>query len=54
MLSPEDWRGSPPDAFEGSFRLESDMSWTPLERVAERDAAEGAIRKLLCEPGDKR
>jgi hypothetical protein len=49
MLSPGDWRGSPPDAFEGSFRLEPDMSWTPLDRVAERDEAEGAIRKLLCD-----
>jgi hypothetical protein len=47
MLSPEDWRGAPPDPFEGSFRLEPDMSWTPVERMAERDEAEGAIRKLL-------
>jgi hypothetical protein len=54
LLSPEDWRGSPPDAFEGSFRLESDMSWTPLERIAQRDEAEGAIRRLLCEPGAPR
>jgi hypothetical protein len=24
MLSPQDWRGAPPDPFEGSFRLELD------------------------------
>jgi hypothetical protein len=31
MLSPEDWRGTPPNRFMGSFRLESDRSWTPIE-----------------------
>src|SRR5262245_47693830 len=28
MLSPDDWRGSPPHAYEGSYRLEQNMSWT--------------------------
>lgn len=28
LLSPEDWRGTPPHAFEGSYRLELDMRWT--------------------------
>lgn len=27
MLSPDDWSGSPPHTFEGSFKLEADMSW---------------------------
>ncbi len=31
MLSPADWGGAPPHAFEGSYRLELDMSWTDLE-----------------------
>jgi hypothetical protein len=30
MLSPAEWGGAPPHAFEGSYRLEVDMSWTPL------------------------
>lgn len=30
MLSPDDWNGRSPHAFEGSYRLEADMSWTPL------------------------
>lgn len=30
MLSPDDWRGAPPHAFEGSYRLEVDMSWSPV------------------------
>jgi hypothetical protein len=36
MLSPEDWGGSgtgggPPHPFEGSYRLEVDMSWTRVD-----------------------
>jgi hypothetical protein len=30
LLSPEDWRGQPPHPFEGSYRLELDMRWTPV------------------------
>ncbi|EIC20260.1 Protein of unknown function (DUF2452) [Thiorhodovibrio frisius] len=30
MLSPADWRGQPPHAFTGSYRLEGDYSWTRL------------------------
>jgi len=46
MLSLDDWGGSPPHAFEGSFRLEVDMSWTPLERLAERAEKEEIVRLL--------
>lgn len=31
MLSPDEWGGSPPHAYEGSYRLEIDMSWTRIE-----------------------
>jgi hypothetical protein len=41
LLSPEDWGGSPPHPFEGSFRLEVDMRWTPLVESA---------RLLVAEP----
>jgi hypothetical protein len=47
MLSPEDWGGAPPHAFVGSYRLELDSSWTPLDAVAERDAHEQQVRALL-------
>ncbi len=47
MLSPDDWKGSPPDAFEGSYRLEVDLSWTPAEKLAERDASGAALRRLV-------
>jgi hypothetical protein len=47
MLSPQDWRGSPPDPFVGSYRLEPDMSFTPLEEVGERDAQDVVLHRLL-------
>lgn len=31
MLSPADWGERQPHLFEGSFRLESDMSWTEMD-----------------------
>lgn len=31
MLSPHDWNGAPPHRFEGSYRLELDMSWTLVD-----------------------
>jgi hypothetical protein len=46
MLSPEEW-GTPPDAFDGSYRLELDMSWTAVEDVEQRDTIEEPLRKLL-------
>jgi hypothetical protein len=30
MLSPHDWGGAPPHAFQGTFRLEVDQSWTAM------------------------
>jgi hypothetical protein len=47
MLSPDDWRGKPPDPFEGSFRVEADLSFTSAEEVAQRDARLVTARKLL-------
>ena len=46
MLSPEEW-GTPPDTFEGSYRLELDMSFTAVEDVEQRDTIEEPLRKLL-------
>ncbi|AGP42233.1 MULTISPECIES: DUF2452 domain-containing protein [Sorangium] len=47
MLSPEEWGGAPPHAFEGSYRLELDMSWTPADEADAHDAEAGALAKLL-------
>jgi len=47
MLSPDDWRGAPPDGYEGSFRLEADQSFTPAAEAAARDARFISARRLL-------
>jgi hypothetical protein len=50
MLSPDDWRGSPPHPFEGSFRLDVDQSWkqaSSVELVGELVEASGARRLAL-------
>ncbi len=55
MLSPEDWRGSPPHPFEGSYRLEADLSFTLVGEGPERERVDARpmIRSLLAE-GDLR
>lgn len=35
MLSPDDWRGSPPHPYEGSYRLEIDQTFTKVGDVSE-------------------
>jgi hypothetical protein len=47
MLSPQDWRGQPPDAFAGSFRLEADYSWTPAEKLDQPDDTGQLVQQLL-------
>lgn len=55
LLSPEDWKGRPPNRFQGSFRLESDRSWTPLEQLVEAQAEDPlqALEALLQRPSEK-
>lgn len=47
MLSPEDWGEMAPHEFVGSYRLEVDMSWTPVEDIGKRDDEDAVVRKLL-------
>jgi hypothetical protein len=47
MLSPLDWRGDPPHAFEGSYRLEADYSWTPAETPETADDTGDLVKQLL-------
>lgn len=35
MISPEEWNNNPPHVFRGSYRLESDMSWSSGDSVDE-------------------
>ncbi len=47
MLSPDDWRGEPPHAYVGSYRLEADYSWTPLDALDETDDTGDLVQQLL-------
>lgn len=49
MLTPRDWRGTPPHEFVGSYRLENDMSWSPAEEAGRSDESPALIRRLLGE-----
>jgi hypothetical protein len=48
MLSPQDWGNSPPHTYVGSYRLEGDMSWTPLEQIDNQDDSQAMIQRLLA------
>ncbi len=53
MLAPDEWRHGPPHAFEGSYRLEADLSWTPLEALddaGDPDETEATVRRLMADP----
>lgn len=47
MLSPEDWRGSPPHPYLASYRLEADYSWTALEDLDQADDTGDLVQQLL-------
>ncbi|XP_011436160.2 uncharacterized protein C1orf50 homolog [Crassostrea angulata] len=47
ILSPEEWGASCPHVFSGAYRLEHDMSWTPIEEVEERSQQFALIDKIL-------
>jgi len=49
MLSPDDWNGSPPHPFEGSFRLEADLSFSPTDKTSERIDGTAILRELLTQ-----
>ena len=51
MLSPEDWNGRSPHSYVNSYRLESDLSWTPLEKLDEDDDSRELVNRLLLETG---
>ena len=54
ILSSEDWGGSPPHTFCGSYRLELDQSWTPVDEIHSHDGDDGlvaddVVQRLLSE-----
>nr|ACO13078.1 C1orf50 homolog [Lepeophtheirus salmonis] len=46
MLSPEEWGSKCPE-FAGAYKLESDMTWTPLDKVQQRKNDYEMIDQLL-------
>lgn len=50
MLAPQEWGAEPPHEFLGSYRLESDMSWTAMEEIEAERQAEGMVKRLLDSP----
>lgn len=47
MLSPDAWGGSCTHEFIGSYRLEPDQSWTPVDRIAEVNEVQEWAEHLL-------
>lgn len=47
MLSPQEWGGNSPHHHIGSYQLEYDHSWTPLEEIEKRSKDIEAINKVI-------
>jgi hypothetical protein len=48
MLAPAEWGHKPPHTFMVSYQLEMDMSWTAVEKIANRnEETEGIVKRLL-------
>ena len=46
MLAPDEWGGTPPHQFIGSYRLENDLSWTSITQLGEVEEDE-ILEQLL-------
>ena len=51
MLSPEDWGNRLTDRYEGAYRLENDMTWTPEADFDDVDDSRQVIEHLLEDLG---
>ncbi len=47
MLSPGDWNDCPPHHFEGTYRLELDMSWTASDEAARDNHSEDFLQQFI-------
>lgn len=47
LLSPQEWGKSCPHTYLGSYRLEHDQSWTPLEQLEQRSEEIKLVDKIL-------
>ncbi len=50
LLAPEEWGNAPPHDYAGSYRLEADMSWTPVEAIDDTGeaSADTEVARLLA------
>ena len=47
MLAPAEWGSKPPHTFLGSYQLQIDMSWTPVEEITKHNnETEEIVRQL--------
>ncbi|XP_033977666.1 uncharacterized protein C1orf50 homolog [Trematomus bernacchii] len=49
IISPKEWGPTCPHQFVGAFKLQHDMSWTPVDQVEKRDAEFAIMDKLLSQ-----
>ncbi|KAG5274693.1 hypothetical protein AALO_G00139130 [Alosa alosa] len=47
IISPQEWGSSCPHKFLGAYKLQYDMSWTPIDDVEKKDAETAIFEKLL-------
>lgn len=50
MLSPEEWGAGLTHEYHGSFRLEHDSTWTPIDRLKEVSSKNAWAQRLLNAP----
>ncbi len=51
IVSPQDYGEQPPHEFVGSYRLEYNDSWTPVDEIEEREREQAELRGYLKLPG---
>ncbi|KAK0131905.1 hypothetical protein N1851_033304 [Merluccius polli] len=47
IISPQEWGASCPHQFIAGYKLQHDMSWTPLDQVEKKDAEIAIMSKLI-------
>jgi Protein of unknown function (DUF2452) len=47
LLSPQDWGNQPPHSYEGGYRLEADMRFTPADQIDAHEREWVELRPLL-------
>ncbi|KAJ3602577.1 hypothetical protein NHX12_030329 [Muraenolepis orangiensis] len=47
IISPQEWGASCPHQFIAGYKLQHDMSWTPLDQVQKKDAEIAIMDKLI-------